>query len=138
RVLNLNCLLHRQVDTQIPRQYSLELQRVHRTLVIKRLAQTFRSQEIARVGEVDGTGGKVHRKGHQTGDDIEQQAEAIENGHAGIDLAADLPAPLGIENGAAGGELGDQGSAQQDAGQSLQTHCWTLTYRQVTGCANYT
>jgi hypothetical protein len=69
--------------------------------------------------QVDGSGGEVDAKGNQPRNDIEQQANGVQYHHHRIDLAVDLAAPVGKEDRAAGGELGQQGGHQNAANETV-------------------
>lgn len=47
--------------------------------------------------------------------DIKQQADGIGDGDGRVDFALDLPASIGVEQGAAGGQLAEEGDGQDGA-----------------------
>ncbi|MNC36250.1 hypothetical protein D3C75_847630 [compost metagenome] len=77
------------------------------------ILQTLGRHRVAPLGQVDGAGREVDGEGDQPGDHKEQDADGVHGGDGRVDLALQLAAALGVEQGAAAAQLDEQCGGEQ-------------------------
>ena len=113
-------MLQRQALPGVFFDDGFEAQVVDAAIRLDGLAQVLRvNLRMSAAGQIDGAGGEIHGKRQQAGDDEEQQADGVHDGYRRIDPAADLAAPIGVKDRAAGGQLGNQGQAESTADECV-------------------
>ncbi len=127
-------IVQRQAAAGLVFDDGLQAQHVDLAIGTDGFVQRLGRHAVVLIGEIDGAGGEVDAEGDQPGDDIEQQPDRIQRGDGGVDLAVDLPPAVGVEQRAAGGQLGEQGDGQHAADDT-----GTSTHRDLHGkWRNYT
>lgn len=118
-------VVQRQVAAQLGVQDGAQVAAVDPAVVADGFAQALRIDHgvVAAPRQVDGAGGEVDGEGDQSGDHEEQDADAVEHGDRRVDPPADLSASFGVEQGAAGAELGEQRGGETGTDDSrIQAH----------------
>jgi hypothetical protein len=136
-VLDQARVIQRQCAAQLGLDDGLQSGVIHSAIAAHGRLQFFWVDlRVLAAGQVDRARGEVDREGDHPRDDIEQQADGVEDHDGRVHSAAalDLAATVGVENAAAGGQLGQQGGDQDAANQTRRYAHGDL----LRGSRNYT
>ncbi|MOA45164.1 hypothetical protein D3C78_1675360 [compost metagenome] len=112
-------VVQRQVAGQFLLQDGAQAGVVDAALGIECILQTLGRHRVAALGQVDGAGAEVDGEGDQPGDHEEQDADGVHGSDCRVDLALQLAAALGVEQGSAAAQLNEQGGGEQTADDPL-------------------